>query len=363
MIYKPLFSLVLCSALYAQSTTLPAGYDNTSGPSYHWAGWSANDYYVPSRCTYCYDLKYSPWVPPFTISRISLRPHTNLYHIRADDHTKKIKIRMSTDGFTVTRPNWHFTRNMGIDASYVFGGPTTYKDANFKGRTTYFSNLAFDTVIDLDKPFNVPAGAKTLQVEFISLSNSTTDKYWYVDAHYDQAALDSGWTTILEGKCPTTLKDPWRSVAWPGAEVVVTVDATFMAVPVVGFLGTERVGGPLKLGPCTFYPQVFALLTGSTGINNTYTFNFGKIPDLYHFSKKTIIFQAAFVDKGLPVMNLFGFTNAIKIDIGEGWIPNANEVVKCSTVYSYGKDLCPAEPDSDFYAAYLSPRAPILKLN
>lgn len=356
-----MFRTIVCVLLlvFSVSTqTLPVGFDTKQGDTYHWAGWSASEYYVPARVTYTYDSSVFPWAPPFVISRISLRAHSMPLYVQHTAHTKQMKIKMSTNGSSTNRPCYTFEDSLGSNKTYVLGDSTQWKPIKFPEVKRY-AVTSWDPVIQLDKPFTVPAGTRNLQIEFLMLSNDTKEGTWYVDATYSARALDSGWTTILGGECPTTLKPPVAAGMWPGSDVIFSVNAEFMAVPVVGLLGTTRTT-PLQIGNCTFHPQVFAILTAMSGVDRYVTFNFGRLPDMNHFARKSLVFQAIFVDKGLPVNGLFGFTPGIKVDIGEGWI---NPVLPCSTVYSYGKDLCPPNPDQRFTAAYVSPRAPILRLN
>lgn len=333
--------------------TLPKGYDSTPGESYHWAGWSASDYYVPARCTYTYDASAFPWTPPFTISRVSVRPHAMrpyLYN-KHQAHTKRMKVKLSTGGSSSNRPCYTFEDSLGKDKAYALGDAKTW-------RTVSFASEGW-SAIDFDTPFTVPAGTRNLQVEFLVQENSTREGSWYVDAAYSSRALDNGWTTHLKGGCPSTLKHPVAAGLWPGSDVQFSVPAEFMAVPVIGLLGVERQT-PLQIGSCVFRPQVFAVLTTSSGLSRWATFNFGRLPDKNHFTRRSLVFQAVLVDQGLPVFGMFGFTPAVKVKIGEGWM---QPVLPCSVVYSYGKDLCPADPDQRFTGAYVSPRAPILRLN
>lgn len=343
----------------ATSQTLPSGFGTVAGNSYHWAGWSANEHYVPARCTYSYDASSFPWAPPFTISRLSLRAH-GMAWVEFAAHEKRMRIKMSTNGSSTNRPCYTFEDALGRDRSYVLGDAKTWRTVKFPKRDRLSTvPAAWGPVINLDRPFTVPAGTRNLQIEFLVESNSTQAGTWYVDASYSSRALDRGWTTRLEGKCPSTLRAPVAAGVWPGADVIFSVHTDFMAVPVVGLLGTERAT-PKVLGPCTFHPQVFAVLADVSGIDKWVTFHFGRLPDLNHFARRRLVFQAIFVGRGLPLNGLFGFTDAVQVDIGEGW---SAPVLRCSTVYSYGKDLCPSNPDQRFTAAYVSPRAPIIKLN
>lgn len=345
--------VLLCLMLVATAVcqTLPAGYDSKPGESYHWAGWSANEHYAPSRCTYTYDASVFPWTPPFTISRISVRPHEMHSYLRTHTvHDKQMRIKMSTDGSSANRPCYTFEDSLGKDRSYVLGDAAEW-------RTVQFAATGWSP-IQLDKPFTVPAGARNLQVEFLVLDNSSREGTWYVDAAYSTRALDSGWPTALGGGCPETLRRPVAAGLWPGSDVIFSVPAEFMAVPVIGFLGVERPA-PLQIGDCMFHPQVFAVLGTSSGVDRWAHFHFGRLPDKNHFTRRSLVFQAALVDQGLPVFGMFGFTPAVKVKIGEGWVA---PLLPCSVVYSYG-DTCPENPDQRFTGAYVSPRAPILKLN
>ena len=339
---------------------LPRGLEAREGSSYHWAGWSANPHYVPARCTYSYDRSVFPWAGAILISRLSLRRDTGV-RTPFTAHSKQLKIKMSTDGFEPNRPRFVFGDNLGKNAAYVFGDRSNYQRVDFPASSRMRSPAPFEVQILLDRPFLVPANAKSLQVDFIVQSNDSQEGTWYVDAEYQQGALDGGWVERLGGKCPKASKPPVASLMWPGADVYFYCETGEPDVPVLGFLGSRLQKPWLLGGACSLHVKQLVTLVRRTASDpeGQVKFDYGRIPQHNHLVGKKIAFQAAIFRTGLPIQSAFGLSDALEVRIGQGY-PSK---VSLGTVYSYGDELSPKDPDARFSAAYLSSRAVVLGIN
>ena len=349
-----------CAPLLAQSYVLPKGLHKQEGSSYHWAGWSANAHYVPARICYSYDRSEFSWSGDLVIHRLSLRRDTGV-RTRFAAHSKQMKVRMSTDGFEPRRPRFLFTENLGRDSSYVFGDSTRWQRVEFPASSSSTSPAPFDVRIHLDRPFLVPATARNLQVEFLVLGNDTTEGSWYVDAEYQQGALDSGWITRLGGSCPEELGSPIASLLWPGADLYFHCETKQPDAMVLGLCGPRAQPPSPLLEDCVLHVNELTTRVGMTpaGPEGHIRLDFGRLPDSNALVGVKLSFQAIVVKQGLPILSNFGVTDALEVRIGQGYPAK----VTLGTVYSYGPDLTPNDPDARFSAAYLSSRAVVLGIN
>lgn len=353
--------LVVSAQIGAQATaTLPQGFADREGSSYHWAGWNADPLYSPARCTYSYDKSVFPWSGRYEVRQIWLRRDSGVARAFAP-HDKRMKIRMSTNGFDPRRPNCDFEQNLGADRTYVLGDDRNYRTVRFSDTEPPASPARFGVQIVLDRPFVVPPDAQNLQVDFIIESCSSTGGTWFCDATHHDAPLDPGRTEVLASTCRGATRTPRVGPVWPGGSAVLQCATGAPREIVVGWLGLRQNPPQTFAQGCSFHVAWIwhRLALASPEPSGAVVFDFGHLPAHEKLVGQKFCFQATVLSETARFDAVHSVSDAIEVTIGCGFPAQ----VTSSAVYSYGRDLTPTDPDTRFRAAFVSSRALVLGLN
>ena len=353
--------VAFASSLTAQaSSTLPRGYDQKEGESYHWSGWGATSSYVPARTLYLYDAAAFPWGSAArTINGLRVRRDTFPHNVGFAAHRKTMRVYLSTGGCgTVRRPVHEFASAHGNNLTLVFGSTAAPKLVDFRATAVLPSPAPFDVDFKLDRPFVVPANSPRLNVEFRAYtSNAGFNTLWWVDAYSSGARLGTGSFSESGAQNCVSGSDTLNAWTWPGGGLHFMCISNRPNAPVALLLGS-RLAPSLRIANTSCYLHVTPVLV-LTGVGDSVSgradFWLGCLPQNNQLVGAKLAYQFAVVARGLPIQGLIGTTRGAEMTIGTGWGPTL-----ASAVYSYGRAA--SQPDRVRFGGFLTSRAPVLEI-
>jgi len=376
---------VTTSLGFAQSSTLPKGFDTKPGSTYFWAGFSvassstsAYKYYV-ARSVFLYDSSTFPWDPtkPKVIDKISFRRSATQPSGNATAHKAGWVVILSTSTQPANTPNTKFDDNHGSNKTVVFGTPTSPKQVTFLATPKPATGKAapFDVTLDINN-FVVPANSKTLVVEIRSYSSDVKSGTWYADCDLHPGTGYNGGTnsTFYSAHCinPKAFYSS-RANFLNGNFGHIWRTGRKAGLPVIGIAGTRLATGVKvpNTASCEWHiqPLIYAFALTSNGPGNTSNpgqggvyLDWGHIPNDPKLVGIKLAHQALIIDPAANALGI-GITRGRESSIGTGYDA---KVTKVSGVYSYGAANAlgntSIDPNKEVYSRYFYRRVPIIKI-
>ncbi len=370
---------------FAQSSTLPKGFDTKPGTSYFWGGFSvafsatSNYKYYVAREVFLYDASTFPWDPtkPKVIDKISFRRSATSPSGNATAHKAKWVVILSTSTQPAHQPNTKFDDNHGSNRTVVYGSPSAPKTVTFLATPKPAAGKAapFDVTIDINN-FVVPPNSKTLVVEIRSYDSDVKAGTWYVDCDLHAGTNYNGGTntTFYSTHCinPKAFYSS-RANYLNGNFGHVWRTGRKAGLTVIGIAGTRLAAGVKvpNTANCEWHinPLLYAITVTSNGPSNTSNpgqggvyLDWGHIPNDPKLVGVKLAHQALIIDPTANALGI-GITRGRETSIGTGYDP---KLVKVSGVYSYGAANVLSnqkmDPNKEVYSRYFYRRAPIIKI-